>query len=89
MISDYYGQGTIWRNIKINDKDHAICFTRENESWKVFLTNLIEIWTETLSDETIFRKCQVLKSSLLFHTYISYYLTSVTHKKKYQMKFIL
>lgn len=64
MISDYYGQGSVWRNLKINDKDHAICFTRENESWKIFLTNLIEIWTETLSDETIFRKCQTMNPLL-------------------------
>lgn len=63
MISDDCGEGRIWKSLKINDKDHMICFTKENESWKVLLTNLIEIWAETLTDETMFYKCQVFELS--------------------------
>ncbi|XP_071639831.1 uncharacterized protein [Temnothorax longispinosus] len=77
-----------------------ICFTKENESWKVLLTNLIEIWTETLTDETILSKCQVFNSSQVPHIHyihilhvqitIFYTLTSVNHiKEKYRLKFIL
>lgn len=61
MISDRCVQGRVWKSFKINDKDHMICFTEENESWKVLLTNLIEIWTETLTDEIIFREFKVFK----------------------------
>lgn len=71
IISDRCGQDRVWKNLKINDKDHVICFTKENESWKVLLTNLIEIWMETLTDETVFHKCQVLESQLS-HTYVIY-----------------
>ncbi|XP_011063054.1 PREDICTED: uncharacterized protein LOC105151197 [Acromyrmex echinatior] len=59
IISVYNnGQGRVWKNLKINDKDYVICFIKENESRKVFLTDLIEIWVETLTDETMFHKCQ-------------------------------
>ncbi|XP_028048623.1 uncharacterized protein LOC114253721 [Monomorium pharaonis] len=69
MISDYCGQGRVWRNLKINDEDHAICITKENESWKVFLTNLIEIWTEILTDEIMFHKCQTMNPLLSFEAF--------------------
>lgn len=54
-------QNMVWKNVKINDEAHMICFMEKNESWKVLLTNLIEIWTETLTDETILQKFQVLQ----------------------------
>ncbi|KYN38067.1 hypothetical protein ALC56_07561 [Trachymyrmex septentrionalis] len=58
------GQGRVWKNLKINDKDYVICFIKENESMKVFLTDLIEIWVETLTDETMFHKCQTMNPLL-------------------------
>lgn len=60
MISECE-RGKVWKNIEINDKAHIICFTRaENaESWKILLTDLVEIWVETLTHETMFDKCQV------------------------------
>lgn len=67
MISERCGQNRVWKNLMINDKDHMICFTKENESWKVFLTNLIEIWAETLTDETLFHKCKVHELSQVSH----------------------
>lgn len=73
MISDRCGQGRVWKSLKINDKDHMICFTEENESWKILLTNLIEIWTETLTGETMFHKCQVLESQVLYKIFPQYF----------------
>ncbi|KYN17540.1 hypothetical protein ALC57_10162 [Trachymyrmex cornetzi] len=58
------GQGRIWKNLKINNKDYVICSIKENESRKVFLTDLIEIWVETLTDETMFHKCQTMNPLL-------------------------
>ncbi|XP_024874454.1 uncharacterized protein LOC112456265 isoform X2 [Temnothorax curvispinosus] len=66
------GQGRVWKNLKINEKDHMICFqrkTKETESWKIILTDLIEIWTETLTDETIFRKCQTINPLLTLEAF--------------------
>lgn len=57
-------QNMVWKNVKINDEAHMICFMEKNESWKVLLTNLIEIWTETLTDETILQKFQTLNPLL-------------------------
>ncbi|KAL6260767.1 hypothetical protein P5V15_008291 [Pogonomyrmex californicus] len=64
MISNRYGEDRVWKNLQINDKNHIICFTKEAESWKVLLTDLIEIWMETLTDETMFHKCQSLNPLL-------------------------
>jgi len=61
MISSCYEQARNWKNLKINDNAHMICLITENKTWKILLTNLIEIWVETLTDETMFRKCQVFK----------------------------
>jgi len=65
MISDSCEQNRIWKNVKINDEAHMICFTKKNESWKVLLTNLKEIWMETLTDEIMFHKFQVFESIIL------------------------
>lgn len=64
MIPDSCEENRIWKNVKINDEAHMICFTKKKEPWKVILTNLIEIWVETLTDETIFLKFQTLNPLL-------------------------
>lgn len=64
MVSDNYEQNRIWKNIKLNDEPYMICFTKKNESWEVLLTNLIEIWMETLTDETILHKFKTLNPLL-------------------------
>ncbi|XP_029175744.1 non-homologous end-joining factor 1-like [Nylanderia fulva] len=58
MIPDCCEQNMVWKNVKINDTAHMICFMKKNELWKVLLTNLTEIWMETLTDETILHKFQ-------------------------------
>nr|XP_012233224.1 PREDICTED: uncharacterized protein LOC105678445 isoform X3 [Linepithema humile] len=56
MIPSCSEQGRIWKSVKIDDKDYMICFTEEKDSWKILLTDLIELWMETLTDETMFHK---------------------------------
>jgi len=73
MISSCYEQARDWKSLKINDNAHMICLIIENKSWKILLTNLIEIWVETLTHETMFRKCQVFKLNILI-LYVSLYI---------------
>lgn len=58
MIPNCWGQDGIWKSVKIDNKEHMIRFVKEKDSWKVLLTDLIELWVETLTDETMFRKCE-------------------------------
>ncbi|KAL0108922.1 hypothetical protein PUN28_014199 [Cardiocondyla obscurior] len=58
VISECYVQNRDWKNLQIENEEHIVCFTRESGSWKIFLTNLKEIYTTTLTDETMFNKCQ-------------------------------
>lgn len=64
MNPDCCEQNMIWKNVKINNEAHMICCMKKHESWKVLLTNLIEIWIETLTDETILQKFQTLNPLL-------------------------
>ncbi|XP_050460119.1 uncharacterized protein LOC126856005 [Cataglyphis hispanica] len=64
MIPNNCEQNRIWKNVKINGEDHMICFMKKYESWKVLLTNLVEIWVETLTDETMLHKFQILNPLL-------------------------
>ncbi|XP_032687566.1 uncharacterized protein LOC116851839 [Odontomachus brunneus] len=64
MVSSSSEQKGIWRSLEIDDKTHVICFTKENDLWKVILTDLVEVWIENLTHETMFRKCQTLNPLL-------------------------
>ncbi|EFN84387.1 hypothetical protein EAI_13570 [Harpegnathos saltator] len=55
MVSNSCEQ-RVWRSLEIDDKAYVVCFTKENESWKVILTDLIEIWTENLTYKIILCK---------------------------------
>lgn len=50
----------MWNNIKINNDTYMISITYKNDIIKVFLTNLIEIWIETLTKEIILDRCRVI-----------------------------
>lgn len=50
----------MWNNIKINNDTYMISITYKNDTIKVFLTNLIEIWIETLTKEIILDRCRVI-----------------------------
>lgn len=54
----------MWNSIKINNDTYMISITYKNDTIKVLLTNLIEIWTETLTKEIILDRCQVITKVL-------------------------
>ncbi|XP_031365311.1 uncharacterized protein LOC102676318 isoform X1 [Apis dorsata] len=54
----------MWNNIKINNDTYMISITYKNDTIKVFLTNLIEIWIETLTKEIILDRCRKLNPLL-------------------------
>ncbi|XP_076632654.1 non-homologous end-joining factor 1 isoform X1 [Colletes latitarsis] len=63
-IFDRYKQGIIWNDVKIGNDLYMISITRRNDTTKVFLTNLIEIWMETLTNEIILTRCRELNPLL-------------------------
>lgn len=54
----------MWNSIKINNDTYMISITYKNDTIKVLLTNLIEIWTETLTKKIILDRCQVITNVL-------------------------
>lgn len=64
MISDLFKQRTEWYDIKIGNDVYLTSTTRKNDITEVFLTNLIEIWFEKLSDEIILDRCKQLNPLL-------------------------
>ncbi|XP_076686125.1 non-homologous end-joining factor 1 isoform X2 [Andrena cerasifolii] len=64
MIPGPYKQGIVWNDIKIGHDFYMISVTRRDEVTEVFLTNLTEIWMETLTTEIILDKCRKLNPLL-------------------------
>ncbi|XP_068977857.1 non-homologous end-joining factor 1-like isoform X2 [Bombus flavifrons] len=64
MISDEYKQHNTWNNIKINNDIYMVSITQKDDIIKVFLTNLIEIWIDTLTKEIILDRCRKLNRLL-------------------------
>lgn len=54
----------MWNSIKINNDTYMISIIHKNDTIKVFLTNLIEIWIETLTKEIILDRCRVINKVL-------------------------
>lgn len=54
----------MWNSIKINNDTYMISIIYKNDTIKVFLTNLIEIWIETLTKEIILDRCRVINKVL-------------------------
>lgn len=54
----------MWNSIKINNDTYMISIIHKNDTIKVFLTNLIEIWIETLTKEIILNRCRVINKVL-------------------------
>ena len=59
MISDEYKQHNTWNNIEINNDIYMVSVTQKDDIIKIFLTNLIEIWIDTLTKEIILDRCQI------------------------------
>ena len=64
MIPGPYKQGIVWNDIKIGHDFYMISVTRRDEVIEVFLTNLTELWMETLTTEIILDKCRKLNPLL-------------------------
>ncbi|XP_016913332.2 uncharacterized protein LOC107998527 [Apis cerana] len=58
----------MWNSIKINNDTYMISIIHKNDTIKVFLTNLIEIWIETLTKEIILDRCRKLNPLLNVET---------------------
>ncbi|XP_017889396.1 non-homologous end-joining factor 1-like isoform X2 [Ceratina calcarata] len=54
----------MWESVKIDSKDYLISVTRNDDTIKIFLTDLIELWTETLTNEIVLNKCRKLNPLL-------------------------
>lgn len=54
----------MWNSIKINNDTYMISIIHKNDTIKVFLTNLIEIWIEILTKEIILDRCRVINKVL-------------------------
>lgn len=54
----------MWNSIKINNDTYMISIIYKNDTIKIFLTNLIEIWIETLTKEIILDRCRKLNPLL-------------------------
>lgn len=51
-----------WQSIVLNNKNYSIKFVANDDgSWKVLLTNLIELWSDVLTIEVIKERSKVKK----------------------------
>lgn len=64
MISDESKQRCTWNNIKINNDTYMVSVIQKDNTIKVLLTNLIEIWMDTLTKEIILDRCRKLNPLL-------------------------
>ncbi|CAK9833328.1 Non-homologous end-joining factor 1 [Anthophora retusa] len=54
----------MWSNIEINNDIYIISITQKDNAINIFLTNLIEIWMETLTHNIILQRCKTLNPLL-------------------------
>nr|KAF7409125.1 hypothetical protein H0235_013977 [Vespula pensylvanica] len=80
--------GKIWKKINIQDDPFIICVTKENNAWKILLTNFKEIWSECLTDEKILQKSKKLNSVLIIsdNEHIEVVLDTLTDIPKYAVE---
>lgn len=67
MISDQCKQGIMWNSIKINNDIYMISIIQKDDTIKILLTNLIEIWMETLTKELILDRCKVMDCNIFYN----------------------
>ena len=66
MISDECKERRTWNNIKINNDTYMVSVTQKDDTITVFITNLIEIWMDTLTKEIILDRCRVINYNVYF-----------------------
>lgn len=54
-----------WKEIVVNGENFLLSSCKIGNTWKIMLTNLIELWTETLSKEKIIQQCENLNPLLI------------------------
>ncbi|XP_076646159.1 non-homologous end-joining factor 1 isoform X2 [Halictus rubicundus] len=64
ITSSQYTQERKWDYVKIDDNVYMFSVTQRNDGIEVLLTNLCEIWMETLSDVIILKRCKELNPLL-------------------------
>ena len=69
-----------WKTVSILDANYSICSIKKNSTWKICLTNLVDIWTETLSRKAIVQKCEVQQYSYKNDYTLNFY--NFFYKKK-------
>ncbi|XP_035728803.1 uncharacterized protein LOC118444543 [Vespa mandarinia] len=55
----------IWKSINIQDDLFIICVSKENDTWKILLSNFKDIWSECLTYEKILKRSKKLNSTLI------------------------
>ncbi|KAL2729656.1 non-homologous end-joining factor 1-like [Vespula squamosa] len=80
--------GKIWKKINIQDDLFIICVTKENNAWKILLTNFKEIWSECLTNEKILTRSKKLNSILIIsdNEHMEVVLDTLTDIPKYAVE---
>lgn len=55
-----------WEEVLVNEQNFLISCCRIDNTWKIMLTNLIELWTENLSREKIIQDCEVCNTCIVY-----------------------
>ncbi|XP_076763860.1 non-homologous end-joining factor 1 [Xylocopa sonorina] len=64
MNTNRYNQDVIWNNVIINNDAYLISIMQRDNGIQILLTNLVELWMETLTNEIILDRCQKLNPLL-------------------------
>ncbi|KAF7994810.1 hypothetical protein HCN44_004282 [Aphidius gifuensis] len=54
-----------WEEVVVNEENYLISCCKIDNTWKIMLTNLIELWTESLTREKITQDCESLNPLLI------------------------
>ncbi|XP_046591956.1 uncharacterized protein LOC107226383 isoform X1 [Neodiprion lecontei] len=56
--------GNKWKDIKINNAEYILSVSHSKDVWKILLSNLVEVWMETITKDVALLRCQSLNSML-------------------------
>ncbi|XP_012276190.1 non-homologous end-joining factor 1 [Orussus abietinus] len=56
--------GSKWKEIELRDGKFLISVREENKTWRILLTDLVEIWSEVLEQKTLLARCRDLNPLL-------------------------
>lgn len=64
MSSENCNQARTWNELKFGDEIYMICAIKENDKFNILLTNLVELWAETLTKDATIQRCRELNKLL-------------------------